>query len=93
MAHVQYYINLDLFHSKEKFMTFEKRIHEYPQLLVYHEFNIRHIRFHRATKGLFVGIHPFLTRQMDRCRRIVYKLKQIVRNILSKMIKVIRKIS
>ena len=93
MAYVQYYINLDLFHSKEKFMTFEKRIHEYPQLLVYHEFNIRHIRFHRFTKGIFVGIHPFLTRQMDRCRRIVNKLKQIARNILNKMLRIIRRIS
>lgn len=76
MVFVQYYINLDLLHSRKKFMVFEKRVHNYPNLLGYHEFNGRNLKFHRFTKGIFVAINPSLKRNADRVRRIKYKLSE-----------------
>ena len=85
MVYVQYYINLDLFHSRKKFMVFEKRVRKFPKLMGYSEFNKRNTKFHRHTNGIFVGINPFLKRQADKVRRIVYKIKQIIKNILIKV--------
>lgn len=87
MIHVQLYINLDLFHSRKKFNIFMERIKKYPQLLEYHEFNIRNIKFHRYTKGLFVGINPLLKRQADIVRRIMRKLKQIIKLLIKKILR------
>lgn len=87
MVYVQYYINLDLFHSRKKFMIFEKRVKNFPQLMQYHEFNIRNTKFHRYTKGIFVGINPFLKRQADRARRIVYKFKNSLKTIIRKIMR------
>ncbi len=87
MVYVQYYIELDLLHSRKKFLIFEKRTKEFPSLLGYHEFNIRNTKFHRYTKGIFVGINPFLKRQADRVRRVIYKLKQIAKKILKKILR------
>ena len=85
------YIKQDL--SEEEVSLMDRYVKFIPidNLNYLDEFNIRHIRFHRATKGILVGIHPFLTRQMDRCRRIVYKLKQIIRVLLSKILRIIRR--
>lgn len=87
MVFVQYYINLDLFHSRSKFMIFESRVKKYPQLLGYHEFNVRNTKFHRYTKGIFVGINPFIKRQSDRVRRLIYKIKQKIINIIRKILR------
>lgn len=91
MVYVQYYINLDLFHSRKKFMVFEKRVKKFPQLIGYSEFNKRNTKFHRHTKGIFVGINPFLKRQTDKVRRIFYKIKQIIKNVLIKVKKLIKR--
>lgn len=87
MIHVQLYINLELFHSRKKYRIFEKRIKEYPQLFLYHEFNIPNIKFHRYTKGIFIGINPFLKRQMGRVRRILGKLKRMMKNVVKKILR------
>ena len=91
MVYVQYYINLDLFHSRKKFMTFEKRVKEFPQLMIYNEFNKRNTKFHRYTKGIFVEINPFLKRQTDILRRVVFKFKEIINHFLAKIKRIIRK--
>ena len=91
MVYVQYYINLDLFHSRKKFMTFEKRVKEFPQLMIYNEFNKRNTKFHRYTKGIFVEINRFLKRQTDILRRVVFKFKEIINHFLAKIKRIIRK--
>lgn len=77
MVYVQYYINLDLFHSRKKFLVFEKRAKQYKELLQYSEFNKRIIRFHRYTKGIFIRITPFIRRQIGRIRSVKSKMKKI----------------
>lgn len=85
MVYVQYYINLDLFHSRKKFMIFEKRIKDFPQLLVHHEFNIRNIKFHRYTRGIFVGMNPLIRRGANRIRWGIFKIKNISVGLLRKI--------
>jgi len=72
MVNTQYYIYFEFFKSGKKFNEFEKRIKQYPNLLGYAEFNTRRIKFHRATKGIFVKINPLL-------HSIKYKIKKIFR--------------
>ena len=88
MVSVQYYINLDLFHSGEKFRVFEKRVKQYPEIMKNHEFNIRHIRFHRATNGIFVGMHPQLLRIADILRRIKNKIIRIIKNTIKRLLRI-----
>ena len=82
MVYVQYYINLDLFHSRSKFMVFEKRIKDFPQLLEHHEFNIRNTKFHRYTRGIFVGINPLIRRGANRVRWGIFKIKRLIGSII-----------
>ena len=87
MVYVQYYINLDLFHSRSKFMTFEKRVKEFPQLLGYHEFNIRNTKFHRYTRGLFVGMNPLIRRGANRIRWAIYRIKKLIIGVIRKILR------
>ena len=84
MVSVQYYINLELFHSGKKFRTFEKRVRKYPEIMKNKEFNIRHIKFHRKTKGIFVRYHLIFLRFFDILRKIKYKIYNILRRLLRK---------
>ena len=92
MVYTQYYIILDLFHSRRKFLTFEKRAKKYPQLMQYHEFNIRNIKFNRYTKGIFVPINPFLKRNINRAKHILSKIKNFLKKCIRKTLSIIRKI-
>ena len=87
MVSVQYYINLELFHSGKKFRVFEKRIKAYPEIMKNPEFNIRHIKFHRATKGMFVGIHPKLLKIADILRRGKGKVIRGTKNMAKKILR------
>lgn len=87
MVSVQYYINLELFHSGKKFRVFEKRIKAYPEIMKNPEFNIRHIKFHRATKGMFVGIHPKLLKIADILRRGKGKVIRGTKNVAKKILR------
>ena len=87
MVYVQYYINLDLFHSRKKFMIFEKRIKDFPQLLVHHEFNIRNTKFHRYTRGIFVEINPLLRRTANRVRWGILKVKKMIGSIVRMLLR------
>lgn len=68
MVDTQYYIYLDLFHSRKKFMNFEKEIKKYPELLKYPEFNKRRVKFYRSTFGILVPLHPIIKRILDKFR-------------------------
>ena len=72
MVDTQYYIYIDLFHSGKKFMNFEKRIKEFPELLKYPVFNTRRVKIYRQTKGTLMIIHPFL----HQCSEFIEKLKK-----------------
>lgn len=74
MAYVQYYINLDLFKSRKKFLIFEKRARQYKDVMQYEEFNKRIIKFHRYTKGIFIKITPFIRKQIGRVKNILRRL-------------------
>lgn len=87
MVFVQYYINLDLFHSRRKFMVFEKRIKDFPNLLGYHEFNIRNTKFHRYTRGIFVGMNPLIRRGANRVRWGISKIKRLISSIIKKVLR------
>ena len=78
MVYVQYYINLDLFKSREKFLVFEKRARQYKELMKYEEFNKRVIKFHRYTNGIFIKLTPFIRKQLGRIRNLKNKIKKIV---------------
>ncbi len=73
MVNVQYYIYFELFKSRQKFLEFEKRIQEYPQLLKYDEFNTRRIRFHRATRGLLVAFNPLLHTLKEKLKKLFFR--------------------
>ena len=79
MIYVQYYINLDLFKSRKKFLVFEKRVKQYPELMKYSEFNKRVIKFHRYTNGLFIKMTPFIRKQLGRVRNLKNKRKRITK--------------
>lgn len=79
MVYVQYYINLDLFKSRKKFLTFEKRVKQYPELMKYSEFNKRVIRFHRYTNGIFIKMTPFIRKQLGRIRNLKNKIKKAIK--------------
>lgn len=79
MIYVQYYINLDLFKSRKKFLVFEKRVKQYPELMKYSEFNKRVIKFHRYTNGLFIKMTPFIRKQLGRVRNLKNKIKRITK--------------
>ena len=70
MVVVQYHIYLDLFHSKKKFMSFEKRISKYSELIKYPEFNERRIKFYRRTFGIFVPLHPYIHGFCEKFRKV-----------------------
>lgn len=69
MVEVQYYIYIDLFHSRKKFMTFERRTKKYKNLKHYPQFNTRRIKIYRKTYGLFIPFHPVLHKISDKLRR------------------------
>lgn len=79
MVYVQYYINLDLFKSRKKFLAFEQRIKQYPELMKYPEFNKRVIKFHRYTNGIFIKMTPFIRKQLGRIRNLKNKIKRIIK--------------
>lgn len=79
MVYVQYYIVLDLFKSRKKFLIFEKRAKEYKQLMKYPEFNKRVIKFHRYTNGFFIKMTPFIRKQLGRIRNLKNKIKKFLR--------------
>lgn len=87
MVSVQYYIIFDLFHSKEKFNTFEKRIKQYPEIIKNYEFNIRHIKFHRKTKGIFVNFQPALSRALSKLKAIKNKFIIFIKKVIKKLLR------
>ncbi len=84
MVYVQYYINLELFRSRKKFLIFEERAKKYPELMELSEFNKRIIKFHRMTKGVFIPIMPFIRRQIGRIKALKNKFKKVIKSILGK---------
>lgn len=87
MVYVQYYVILDLFHSGKRFRDFERRIRKYPDLMNYHEFNIRNTKFHRLTNGIFARFNPLIRKATYIRIAIINKLKKIIK----KIIKIIRR--
>lgn len=71
MVGVQYYICLDLFHSRNKFMTFEKRLKKFKQYKVYPEFNTRRIKVYRLTLGFLIPFHPVIHKICDKFRKVI----------------------
>lgn len=69
MVGTQYYILLDLFHSKKKFMKFEKEIKKYPDIIKYPQFNTRWVKMYRRSFGLLLFLHPVFRKIRNRIGR------------------------
>lgn len=92
MVNTQYYIIMDMLHSRSKFMVFEKRIQQFPNLIKYEEFNKKAVKFHRYTFGIFISMTPFLRKFAYKVRRIIQKIKNLIKRVLRKMKRIIIKI-